>query len=131
SEHTPDALIVAKEGYLGRVIGKGGERIEAVEADTGLKIRAIELTLDFKPLIRAVHPVSWVYKSVIDADFAGPELVVKVETDAYGAFVGQKGFHVKFLDSITKKLMGVGIRVIEVKTQKETHREKKKKVDKN
>ncbi|MEM4864278.1 MAG: PhoH family protein, partial [Desulfurococcaceae archaeon] len=43
SEHTPDALIVAKEGYLGRVIGKGGERIEAVEADTGLKIRAIEL----------------------------------------------------------------------------------------
>ncbi|MEM0379940.1 MAG: PhoH family protein [Desulfurococcaceae archaeon] len=131
SEHTPDALIVAKEGYLGRVIGKGGERIEAVEADTGLKIRAIELTLDFKPLIRAVHPVSWVYKSVIDADFAGPELVVKVETDAYGAFVGQKGFHVKFLDSITKKLMGVGVRVIEVKTQKETHREKKKKVDKN
>ncbi|MEM4786325.1 MAG: PhoH family protein [Desulfurococcaceae archaeon] len=126
SEHTPDALIVAKEGYLGRVIGKGGERIEAVEADTGLKIRAIELTLDFKPLIRAVHPVSWVYKSVIDADFAGPELVVKVETDAYGAFVGQKGFHVKFLDSITKKLMGVGIRVIEVKTQKETHREKKR-----
>ncbi len=127
SEHTPDALIVAKEGYLGRVIGKGGERIEAVEADTGLKIRAIELTLDFKPLIRAVHPVSWVYKSVIDADFAGPELVVKVETDAYGAFVGQKGFHVKFLDSITKKLMGVGIRVIEVKTQKETHREKRRK----
>lgn len=127
SEHTPDALIVAKEGYLGRVIGKGGERIEAVEADTGLKIRAIELTLDFKPLIRAVHPVSWVYKSVIDADFAGPELVVKVETDAYGAFVGQKGFHVKFLDSITKKLMGVGVRVIEVKTQKETHREKRRK----
>ena len=118
SEHTPDALVVAKEGFLGRVIGKGGERIEAVEADTGLRIRAVELTLDFKPFIRAIHPASWVYRFITDVDFAGPDLIVKVESEAFGAFVGQKGFHVKFLDAVMRKLLGVGIRAVEVETSK-------------
>jgi len=127
SEHTPDALIVAKEGYLGRVIGRGGERIEAVEADTGLKLRAIELTLDFKPLIRAIHPVSWIYKFVADVDFAGPDLLVKVESEAFGAFVGQKGFHVKFLDAVVRKLMGVGVKALEVETKAGKEAEKKRK----
>ncbi|MET1160462.1 MAG: PhoH family protein [Thermoprotei archaeon] len=122
SEHTPDALIVAKEGYLGRVIGKGGERIEAVEADTGLRLRAVELTLDFKPFIRAVHPVSWVYKFITDVDFAGPDLLVKVESEAFGAFVGQKGFHVKFLDAVMRKLMGVGVKALEVETGRKSRR---------
>ncbi len=122
SEHTPDALIIAKEGYLGRVIGKGGERIEAVEADTGLRLRAVELSLDFRPFIRAIHPVSWVYKFITDVDFAGPDLVVKVESEAFGAFVGQKGFHVKFLDAVMRKLLGVGIRAIEVETSKPSRR---------
>lgn len=115
SENVPDALIVVKEGHLGRIIGKGGERIEAVEADTGLKLRAVELTLDFKPIIRAIHPVSWVYKFIADVDFAGPDLAVRVETDAFGAFVGQKGFHVKFLDAVMRKLLGVGVKAREVK----------------
>ncbi|OYT40202.1 MAG: phosphate starvation-inducible protein PhoH [Desulfurococcales archaeon ex4484_58] len=118
SEHTPDALIVVKEGYLGRVIGRGGERIEAVEADTGLRLRAVELTLDFKPFIRAIHPVNWVYKFIADIDFAGPDLLIKVEPDAFGAFVGQRGFHVKFIDAVMKKLLGVGVRAIEVKRKK-------------
>ncbi len=122
SEHTPDALIIAKEGYLGRVIGRGGERIEAVEADTGLRLRAVELSLDFRPFIRAIHPVSWVYKFITDVDFAGPDLVVKVESEAFGAFVGQKGFHVKFLDAVMRKLLGVGIRAIEVETSKPSRR---------
>jgi phosphate starvation-inducible protein PhoH len=110
----PDALIVVKEGHLGRIIGRGGERIEAIEADTGLKIRAVELTLDFKPFVRAIHPVSWVYKFITDIDFAGPDLAVRVETDGFGAFVGQKGFHVKFLDAVMRKLLGVGVRAREV-----------------
>ncbi len=114
SENVPDAIIIVKEGYLGRLIGKGGERIEAIEADTGLKLRGVELTLDFKPLIRAIHPVSWIHRHIADIDFAGPELAVKVYSDAFGAFVGQKGFHVKFIDAVMKKLMGVGVRAIEV-----------------
>lgn len=99
SEHTPDALIVTKEGFLGRLIGKGGERINAIEKDVEMRLRGVELTLDFKPFIRAVHPVSWIYKHVVDVDFPGPNLAVKVESDAYGAFVGQKGSHVRFLDA--------------------------------
>ncbi len=124
SEYTPDALIISKEGYLGRVIGRGGERIEAIEADTGLKLRGVELSLDFKPFIRAIHPVSWVYKFITDIDFAGPDLLIKVESEAFGAFVGQKGFHVKFLDSVMKKLLGVGVKTIEVKTSKSSRRKK-------
>ncbi len=118
SENVPDALIVVKEGHLGRIIGKGGERIESIEADTGLRLRAVELTLDFKPFIRAIHPVSWVYKFITDVDFAGPDLAVRVESEAYGAFVGQKGFHVKFLDAVMKKLIGAGVKAIEVGEKK-------------
>lgn len=118
SENVPDAIIIVKEGSLGRLIGKGGERIESIEADTNLKLRGVELTLDFKPLIRAMHPVSWIHRHIVDIDFAGPELAVKVETDAFGAFVGQKGFHVKFVDAVMKKLMGVGVRAIEVESIK-------------
>ncbi len=124
SENVPDAIIIVKEGSLGRLIGKGGERIEAMEADTNLKLRGVELSLDFKPLIRAMHPVSWIHRHIVDIDFAGPELAVKVETDAFGAFVGQKGFHVKFVDAVMKKLMGVGVRAIEVETTRPKRRKR-------
>ncbi len=118
AENVPDALIVVKEGHLGRIIGRGGERIESIEADTGLKLRAVELKLDFKPFIRAIHPVSWIYRYIEDVDFAGPDLAVKVDSEAYGAFVGQKGFHVKFLDAVMKKLLSVGVKAIEVGERK-------------
>lgn len=113
SEHTPDALVIVKEGSLGRLVGRGGERIQKIEEDVELKLRAIELTLDFRELIRAVHPVSWIHKHVVDADFAGPHLAVKVRSEAFGAFVGQKGFHVKFLDSVINKILGISVRVYE------------------
>ncbi|MEM4904301.1 MAG: PhoH family protein, partial [Desulfurococcaceae archaeon] len=118
-EHSPDALIVVKEGHLGRLIGKGGERIGAIEKDVEMKLRGVELTLDFKPFIRAIHPVSWIYKHVVDVDFAGPNLAVKVESDAYGAFVGQKGGHVRFLDHFFRKLVDIGVRCYEVEPAKE------------
>lgn len=127
SEHAPDVLIVVKEGYQGRIIGKGGERINAIEKDTELKLRAIELTLDFKPFIRAVHPISWIYKHVIDVDFAGPNLAVKVESNAYGAFVGQKGVHVRFLDHFFRKLLDIGVRCFELEVTEETKKRGKPK----
>ncbi|MEM4561925.1 MAG: PhoH family protein [Desulfurococcaceae archaeon] len=126
SEHTPDALIVVKEGFQGRLIGKGGERINAIEKDTELKLRAVELTLDFKPFIRAVHPVSWIYKHIVDVDFAGPYLAVKVESNAYGAFVGQKGVHVRFLDAFFTSLMDIGVKCYEVEAVEERSRKKAK-----
>jgi phosphate starvation-inducible protein PhoH len=125
SEHAPDVLIIAKEGYQGRVIGKGGERVQAIEKDTEMKIRVVELTLDFKPFIRAVHPVSWIYKHVVDVDFAGPNLAVKVESNAYGAFVGQKGIHVRFIDHFFRKIFDTGVRCYEVEVEEEKKTEKK------
>ena len=106
SEHTPDVLIIVKEGYLARLIGKGGERITKIQDEAGVKVRAIELTLNFTNFIKAVHPVSWIHKHVVDADFAGPFLVIKVARE-FGAFVGQKGFHVKFISSALKKLINI------------------------
>jgi len=126
AENVPDALIIVKEGYMGRLIGRGGERIEAVEADTGLKLRGVELSLDFRPLIRAIHPVGWIHRHIQDIDFAGPELAVKVYSEAFGAFVGQKGFHVKFIDAVLRKLMGVGVRAIEVEEEKPPKPKRKK-----
>jgi phosphate starvation-inducible protein PhoH len=123
SEHAPDVLIIAKEGYQGRV--KGGERVQAIEKDTEMKIRVVELTLDFKPFIRAVHPVSWIYKHVVDVDFAGPNLAVKVESSAYGAFVGQKGIHVRFIDHFFRKILDTGVRCYEVEVEEEKKTEKK------
>ncbi|MEB2836160.1 MAG: PhoH family protein [Desulfurococcales archaeon] len=113
SEHTPDALIVVKEGHLGRLIGSGGERIAAIEEDTGLRLRAIQHTLDFREVIRAVHPVSWVHKHVIDVDFAGPQLRILVSRDAIGPMLGQRGVHIKFLDEVFRSLVGVGVYAVE------------------
>ncbi len=115
SEHTPDVLIIVKQGHFGRLVGKGGERINAIEEETEKKIRGVELNLDFKELIRAIHPVSWIWKHIEDVDFIGPTLAVKVNEGAFGAFVGQKGNHVRFVDAVLRKLMGVGVKAIEVK----------------
>ncbi len=111
SKTVPDVLVVTKEGYLGRLVGRGGERIRAIEQDTGLRIRAIELTLNLKNLITAVHPVSWIGRHITDVDFAGPEMVVYVKKDVMGAFLGQRGNYIRFIDSVMKRLMGIGVRV--------------------
>ncbi len=113
SENVPDALIIAKEGHLGRVVGRGGERIRSVENESGLRIRVVEMTLDFKNWIRAIHPVSWIGKHIIDVDFAGPELAVTVRKNAFGAFVGQRGIYVRLLDRVFRRLINVGIRAME------------------
>ncbi len=126
AEHVPDALIVVKEGYLGRLVGKGGERIQKIEQDTEMRLRAVELTLDFTNIIRAIHPVSWIYKHIIDADFEGPYLAVRVRSSEFGAFVGQRGFHVKFLDAVFRKLLGVGVRAYEVAEEEETRRRRRR-----
>ncbi len=114
SEHVPDALVIVKEGHLGRFIGRNGERIEKIEEDTELKIRAIELTLDLKEIIRAIHPVSWIHRHVVDFDFAGPQLRIRVPSRYMGPMIGQGGAHVKFLDEVMRRLLGVGVYVEEV-----------------
>lgn len=114
SEHVPSLLIVAKQGHLGRLVGKGGERINAVEKDLNKKVRAVELTLDFTQFIRALHPISWVWKKVKDVDFVGAYLIVKISSDVLGPFMGQKGSYIRYLDNVMRRLLGVGVKVIPI-----------------
>ncbi|MEM4717665.1 MAG: PhoH family protein [Desulfurococcaceae archaeon] len=124
SEGVPDTLIISKEGYQGRLIGKGGERINAMEKELDMRLRAVEATLDYKPFIRSIHPVSWVYKHIVDVDFAGPNLAVRIESNAYGPFVGQKGLYIRFLDSVFRKLLDIGVRVYEIEVAETRRRSK-------
>lgn len=125
SEHVPNVLVIVKQGHLGRLVGKGGERINAMEKELNKRIRGIELSLDFTQLVRALHPVSWVWKRVADVDFIGSYLVVKIESDVFGPFVGQRGMYIRFLDDALRKLLGIGVKVVPVEsieTSKEAQR---------
>lgn len=113
SEGVPDAVVVVKEGQLGRVVGRGGERIKTIENEVGAKLRLLEMTLDFKQWIRAIHPVGWISKHIVDADFAGPELLVQVKKSEFGAFIGHRGAYIRLIDRVFKRLLGIGVKSIE------------------
>ncbi|UXD21462.1 PhoH [Ignicoccus pacificus DSM 13166] len=121
-EHVPDALVVLKEGHAPRFIGKGGERIARIEEDSGLRLRTVELTNDLKPFITAIHPVPWIHKHIVDVDFAGPQLMVKVNEAEFGAFVGQKGNYVRFLSEVMKRLLGVSVWAVEAQQRRQRRR---------
>ncbi len=126
SEHVPDALIIVKQGHLGRLVGKGGERINAAEKELNRKLRGSELNLDFKDMVRAIHPTSWVWKHVEEVDFAGPNLQIKVYEDVIGAVVGQRGSYVRFLDAVFRNLLGVGVRVVAIERPKPEKKKREK-----
>lgn len=107
---SPDALLISKEGFLGRLIGKGGERIAKLEKESGATLRGVELTLNLGQLIVAMHPVSWVKRHMGDVDIVGTNLEVEVDSENFGAFIGQKGIFVRFLDEAMHSLLGVGVR---------------------
>ena len=114
SEHVPRYLVIVKPNHLGRLVGRKGERINAIEKDLEARVRGVELSTDLTNIIRAIHPVSWVWKRVEDVDFMGSYITVSVDEGAFGPFMGQKGVYVRFLEEITKELFGIGIRVIPV-----------------
>jgi phosphate starvation-inducible protein PhoH len=126
SEHVPDALIIAKQGHLGRVVGKGGERINSAEKELNKRLRAVELNLDFKEMIRAIHPTAWIWKHIEEVDFAGPNLQIKIYEDVIGAAVGQRGVYVRFLDAVTRHLLGIGVRIVAIERPR-TSKEKERK----
>ncbi len=126
SEHAPDVLIVVKEGHLGRIIGVGGERIQSIEKEVGLKLRAIQLTLDLKEFIRAVHPVAWIHKHIVDFDFAGNSLKLTVARGHMGPMLGQKGSYIRFLNDVMEKLVGVEVNAVESEEEVEKARRRRR-----
>jgi phosphate starvation-inducible protein PhoH len=107
---SPDVLAIAKENTLGRLIGKGGERITKAQEEAGVQIRAVELTTDLSEIVKAIHPVSWIRKHIVRAELVGAELEVYVNPDEYGAFVGKGGSYVRFLDEAMRRMLGIGVR---------------------
>ena len=126
SEHVPDALIIVKQGHLGRVVGKGGERINSAEKELNKRLRAVELNLDFKEMVRAIHPTAWIWKHIEEVDFAGPNLQIKIYEDVIGAAVGQKGVYVRFLDAVTRHLLGIGVRMVAIERPRSSKERERK-----
>ena len=118
SEHVPRYLVIVKHGHLGRLVGRRGERVNAIEKDLGARVRGVELDLNLTNIIRAVHPVSWVWKRVEDVDFMGSYIAITIDEGAFGPFMGQKGVYVRFLEEVMKELFGIGVRVIPVEERK-------------
>ncbi len=114
----PDALIIVKEDTLSRLIGKRGERINKVEKETGLALRGIELTMDLSSLVKSIHPVGWMRKHIVSAEIVGTNLVVYVNPEEYGAFVGKGGAHIRFLDEAMRRMLGIGVRGRHAKEKK-------------
>ncbi len=114
SEGAPDALLIVKEGQLGRLVGRGGERIRNIESEVGARLRVLEATLDFKQWVRTMHPVSWITKHITDADFAGSELAVYVKKNEFGTFIGPRGVYIRLMDRIFKRLLDIGVKAMEV-----------------
>ncbi|MCD6357166.1 MAG: PhoH family protein [Thermoprotei archaeon] len=121
-KNVPDMLIVSKEGFLGRLIGRGGERINKVEEESGLSLRGVELSLDLKQLVCSIHPVGWIRKHVLNVDVVGVNLEVEVNSREFGAFVGQGGAYVRFLDEAFKKMLGVGVKARSVEVEERRRR---------
>ena len=112
SEHVPKYLVIVKQGHLGRLVGRKGERVNAIEKDLNARVRGVELDIDLTNIIRAVHPVSWVWKRVEDVDFMGSYIAISIDEGAFGPFMGQKGVYVRFLDEVMRELFGIGVRVV-------------------
>ncbi len=111
----PDMLVIVKEKHHGRTIGREGERIQRAEEELKLKLRVAEASLDLTQLIKALHPAPWSLRHVKKIDLEGINIVIKVSEGHAGPLLGQKGLYIKFIEAITKQLLGANIIVKEEK----------------
>ncbi len=121
-EHVPRFLVIVKKGHMGRLVGRRGERITAVEKDVDARVRGVELDVDLTELIRAVHPISWIWKRVEDVDFKGSYVTITIDENFFGSFMGRKGNYVRFLEYVMRELFGIGVRVIPVEGRRKSRR---------
>jgi len=124
-DHVPKYLVVVKPGHLGRLVGKGGERISAIEKELSSRVRGVELDLDLNNYIRSVHPVSWIWKRT-KVNLLGSYLAIRIESENLGPLMGQRGSYIRFLEEVTMKLMGLGVKVIPTSEKVESDKSRKK-----
>ena len=125
-DHVPDAVVIVKKGHAARTIGVKGERIGRVEEETGLTLRVVELTLDLREYVRAVHPVAWLHSKIIDIDLEGTDVVAYVSKEHLGPAIGQKGVYARFMNDFFKTILGAGFLVREAIPHKKARRERKR-----
>jgi len=107
----PDVLAICKMGTVGRLIGRGGEKIGKIEEDVGLHIRAVEVGLDFAPLLLAVHPLRpKIERGIIDIDLAGPSVLIRINEKIAGPYFGPKGAHIRFVNDVFQRILNIGVR---------------------
>lgn len=109
----PDMLVVVKQGHHGRAVGKGGERIQKAEEATGYVLRVVEAGLDLAQYIKALHPLPWVSRHILEADIEGNTIVVRVEEGKAGPILGQRGVFIRFVDGVLRRLLGTPVVVRE------------------
>ena len=108
----PDMLAISKSGFLGRLIGRKGEKISKIEEEANVKLRALELGLDFKPLLLAVHPLRLkIERGIKEVDLAGPSVLVRISERVAGPFFGPRGTHIRFIDEVFRRVLDIGVRV--------------------
>lgn len=107
----PDFILVVKEGQAGKIIGKGGSKINKIEKLVGGSIRIIETGLNFKDYVKAFHPVGWIAEHIKGIDFRGPYLTVVLDKRNRGPFIGNKGAYIRFFENIVKELIGMRVKV--------------------
>ncbi len=106
---TPDFLVVVKEGHHGRLVGRGGERIEKAEKELGMRLRGAEASLNLAGFIKSLHPVPWSIKHVKKVDLEGNNIVIYIEQGKAGPLLGRKGVYIKFVEAIMMKLLGTPV----------------------
>jgi len=124
-EKVPDALVIVKEGFLGRLIGKEGRRIGLIEKEAGMSLRAIEFTLNFGRIIRALHPYPWIEKHINKIDVVGGLVTVRIDYKDHQRFAGKDMKYLRFLNEAFRKLLGLGLKV-EYKRAEKTKRKRKR-----
>lgn len=107
----PDFILVVKEGQAGKIIGKGGGKINKLEKTIGGSVRVIETGLKFKDYVRAFHPIGWIADHVKEIDFKGPYLTVILDKKNRGPFIGNKGAYIRFFENVVRELIGMKVKV--------------------
>ncbi len=116
---TPDFLIVAEAGTVGRILGRGGRRIQAIEKELGARVRVIDFSPSEKilhDLFLAIHPVPGKLRRAIqEIDIRGFKLVVVVAEKVAGVLFGKGGSYVRLVEDAFMQLFGLPL-VVETRS---------------
>ena len=90
-----------------------------------MSLRAIEFTLNFGRIIRALNPYPWIEKHINKIDVVGGLVTVRIDYKDYQRFAGKDLKYLRFLNEAFRALLGLGLKV-EYKRAEKTKRKSKR-----